>query len=144
MVDTVKSLSVMLRKVLDKRLRANAETFVQMFAEDGVMEFPFASPSSLRLEGRDAIAAHLEKNAARIEFQDVADVVKHETADPETIILEFAGFGRRVPSGEPFEQRYISVIRIREGQIVRYVDYWNPLAILRTLLGRDFVDSLSV
>jgi ketosteroid isomerase-like protein len=143
MIDAVQSFSAMLRETLGERLNPGAETFVQMFAEDGVMEFPYALPSPRRLEGREALAAHLAYLARLVELLSVSDVVKHETTDPEVFIVEFASSGRAVATGEPFEQRYISVIRVRDGHIVHYKDYWNPLAILRTMRGREFVESLA-
>ena len=93
-------------------------------------------PSPKRVEGREALAAHIAFLAGRIEFLSVSDVVKHVTGDPEVFIIEFAGSGRAVATGEPFEQRYISVIRLRDGHIVHYRDYWNPIAVLRTMRGR--------
>src|SRR5271155_3260992 len=117
MTDPVKSFSTMLRQTLGEQLKPGAETFVEMVAEDGVMEFPFALPSPRRVEGREALAAHIAFLAGRIEFLSVSDVVKHATGDPEVFILEFAGSGRAVATGEPFEQRYISVIRLRDGRI---------------------------
>ena len=144
LTDTVKSLSKLLRKVLGERLNPGAETFVEMFAEDGVMEFPYAIPCERRIEGRKAIADHLETNAGKIEFHSVADIRAHETGDPEVVIVEFAGFGQCVSTGTAFEQRYISVIRVRAGRIVQYVDYWNPIAILRTLRGQEFVETLLI
>lgn len=143
MIDTVQSFSAMLRETLGERLDPGAGTFVQMFAEDGVMEFPYALPSPRRLEGREALAAHLAYLARLVELLSVSDVVKHATIDPEVFIVEFASSGRAVATGEPFEQRYISVIRVRDGHIVHYKDYWNPLAILRTMRGREFVESLA-
>ena len=143
MNDPVQSFSAMLRQTLGERLRPGVETFVQMFAEDGVMEFPYALPTPRRVEGREALVAHLNFLAGRIEFLNVSDVVKHQTGDPDVCIIEFAGFGRSVATGEPFEQRYISVIRVRDGYIAHYRDYWNPLAVLRTMRGREFVESLA-
>jgi ketosteroid isomerase-like protein len=112
MNDPVQSFSAMLRDTLGERLKPGVETFVQMFAEDGVMEFPYALPTPRRVEGREALVAHLNFLAGRIEFLNVSDVVKHQTGDPDVCIIEFAGFGRSVATGEPFEQRYISVIRV--------------------------------
>lgn len=143
MTDTVKSFSAMLRQALGARLKPEAETFVQMFATDGVMEFPYAPPGvTTRVEGREALAAYLQRFAGLVEVERISDVVKHETSDPEVSILEFSGFGRGLATGEPYEQRYISVIRIRDGHIVHYKDYWNPLEIIRTLRGQEFIYSL--
>lgn len=143
MIDPVQSFSAMLRQTLGGHLKPGVETFVEMFAKDGVMEFPFALPSPRRVEGREALAAHIAFLAGRIEFLSVSDVVKHVTGDPEVFIVEFAGSGRAVATGEPFEQRYISVIRLRDGRIIHYTDYWNPIAVLRTTRGREFVESLA-
>jgi ketosteroid isomerase-like protein len=144
MIDPVHSFSAMLRETLGEHLNPDAETFVQMFAENGVMEFPFALPNvPQRVEGREALSARLAALAGLIEFDSVSNVVKHGTSDPEVFIIEFAGFGKGLATGEPFEQRYISVIRIRDGQIVHYKDYWNPVAFLRAMRGSKFVESLA-
>jgi len=144
MIDPVQSFSAMLRNTLGEHLDPDAETFVQMFSEDGVMEFPFALPGvPQRVEGREALSARLNFLSGLIEFSSVSDVVKHETSDPEVFILEFAGFGKGLATGEPYEQHYISVIRLRDGQIIHYKDYWNPIAVLQTMKGRKFVESLA-
>jgi ketosteroid isomerase-like protein len=135
--------SAFLREALGERLHPDAHSYVEMLAEDGVVEFPYAIPGlPQRVEGRAALAAHLDRIAGMIEFTHFADIVKHETSDPEIVIIEFSGHGRSAASGEPYEQRYVSVIAIRDGYIVRYKDYWNPVAALRTLRGQAFVESL--
>ena len=76
MIDAVQSFSAMLRETLGERLNPGAETFVQMFAQDGVMEFPYALPSPRRLEGREALAAHLAYLARLVELLSVSDVAR--------------------------------------------------------------------
>jgi uncharacterized protein len=143
MSDPIPTYSALLRETLDARLHPDAHSYVEMLAEDGVVEFPYAIPGlPQRVEGRAALAAHLDRIAGMIEFTRFADIVKHETSDPDVVILEFSGHGRSVESGEPYEQRYVSVIMIRDGYIVRYQDYWNPVAALRALRGQAFVESL--
>jgi ketosteroid isomerase-like protein len=136
MSDNLQSFSAMLRRALGKHLAPNAQTFAEMFAPDGVMEFPFAGPGMPdRLQGRSALVSHLETLAEALEFHEIGEPQIHTTTDPETFILEFEGFGRGVKTGAPYRQRYISVIRIRGGYIAHYRDYWNPIAILQTLNG---------
>ena len=143
--DTVESFPAMLRRVLGGRLKPGVTAFPDMFAADGVMEFPFAPPGlKPRLEGQDAIAAHLRMFDGTIEINDVTDVVAHETSDPEVLIVEFTGSGRGLATGEPYNQRYISVIRVRGGQIAHYRDYWNPLAVLRTLKGEEVMKAFAM
>lgn len=144
MTDTVQSYSAMLRLALGERLVPEAQTFLEMVAPDGVVEFPFAPPGfSNRLEGRDALAAHLKRVGGRVKFDRMSAPLIHGTDDAEVLIIEFEGFGRGVTTGEPYEQRYICVVRTRGGHIVHIKEYWNPLAVLRTLKGSAAVEALA-
>ena len=89
--------SAMLRETLSERLHPDAHSYVETLAEGGVVAFPYAIPGlPQRVEGRAALAAHLERIAAMIEFTHFADIVKHETSDPEVVILELSGIGRSI------------------------------------------------
>jgi ketosteroid isomerase-like protein len=59
------------------------------------------------------------------------------------VVLEFNAFGTGIALKEPYEQRYVSIIRTRNGRIVHYKDYWNPLAVLRALRGAAEVAKLT-
>lgn len=132
------SFSAMLRGALGDRLAADATTFVGMMAEDGVMEFPYAPPGTVRrLEGRAAVERHLASLAGKIAFDAMIDLVVHETRDEGVVVLEFGCTGRGVATGAPYDQRYVSIITVRGGHIVRYLDYWNPLVVLRALGDAD-------
>lgn len=116
-----------------------------MLAPDAVMEFPFA-PEGLprRLDGRAAVQAYLARLGALIAFDHVGDATVHAAAEPELVVLEFEGFGRGVATGTAYAQRYVSIIRLRDGEIVHYRDYWNSLAVLQALRGDVFAQALSV
>jgi ketosteroid isomerase-like protein len=62
----------------------------------------------------------------------------HETADPAVIVTEFTASGVVVATGRPYQLRYIAVLTIRDGRIMHYRDYWNPLAV-RELFGEGLV-----
>jgi ketosteroid isomerase-like protein len=114
------------RRVLDYDMGGQAD----LFAEDGVMEFPFAPPGvPRRLEGREAIRTVLGTAAERARQAGVrlewhGEYTVHQTGDPEVIVVEFEARGRgadervhRVP--------YLQVLRVRDGQIVHFRDYWS-------------------
>ncbi len=123
-----------LRLLLDK----DTDGWAGLWAEDGVLEFPFAPDDwPRRLEGRDAIAAYLRHYPDHIDLQDFTDVRVHLTAAPETVVIEMRGVGRLVKTGSPYDMNYIVVVTARDGHITACRDYWNPLA-LRTP-GMDFL-----
>lgn len=65
----------------------------------------------------------------------MTNVFEIQVSDPELVVLEFSGFGEGVITKEAYDQRYISVIRLRARLIVHYKDYWNPIALVRAIKG---------
>jgi ketosteroid isomerase-like protein len=142
MIETKPNIASVMRAALGDRVDPAAEGFVDMMAEDFVMEFPFARPGTqTRIEGRTAVLTYLMTVGQGISVDSVSNVVVHDTADPDVVIVEFDGHGRSLKTGEPYEQRYISVIRTRDGRIVHYKDYWNPIQGLKAQLGSGPVDA---
>lgn len=136
------TIADMLIGALGARVDPAAKSFVEMMSDDFVMEFPYARPGMpTRVEGRAAVLAHLVKVGGDVSVDSASNLVVHETLDPEVVILEFDGHGRSVRTGEPYEQRYISVIRARGGKIVHFKDYWNPIQGLKAQLGSAVVDA---
>ena len=143
--DAVESFPAMLRRVLGNRLRPDAETFPDMFAVDGVLEYPFAPPGlSTPIAGRDAIVANFQRIRKLLRIDSVADVSEIEASDPDMVVLEFSGRGEGVVTKEAYNQRYISVIRMRDGSIVHYKDYWNPIALLQAVKGSETTKDLTI
>ena len=115
-------------------LSGNAEGFVDMWAEDGSIEFPYAPPGfPQRLDGKAAIREHLRKFPEMLHFDRFSDPVFHQSQDPRVLVAEFSCEGRAVATGRPYNQQYISVVEFREGRIVKYRDYWNPVIALRAM-----------
>jgi hypothetical protein len=126
-----------LQLLLDKNIPA----WVDLWAQDGQMEFPFAPDGwPTRLAGKEAIAAYMRHYPDHIELHDFPDLTIHETTDPETIVVEMRGIGRLVETDSPFDMTYIAVVVIRDGRFASYRDYWNPLAVSEQP-GTDFVGS---
>jgi len=140
--DTKPTVLDMLMGALGGRVDSAAKSFVELMSDDFVMEFPYARPGMpTRVEGRPAVLAHLVKVGGDVSVDSASNLAVHETTDPEVVILEFDGHGRSVKTGEPYEQRYISVIRARGGKIVHFKDYWNPIQGLKAQLGVAAVDA---
>lgn len=141
----VESFPAMLRRVLGDRLEPDLTTFPDMFGEHGVLEYPYALPGlKTPLAGRDAIVANFEIVRKLLRIDNVTDVVVYKTDDPQVIMIEFSGHGEGLSTKEPYHQSYISVIRVRDGYIAHYKDYWNPLVLLRTLKGEEAMKAVAM
>jgi ketosteroid isomerase-like protein len=118
------------------RLTAAGRTdeWVNLFAPDAVLEFPFA-PAGVpqRVTGRDALVAHMSGFPETFDVEFV-DLVFHDTVDPGLVIAEFRSKGTALPTGKPYEQTCISVVRTDDdARITHYLDYWNPLVAIEAL-----------
>ncbi|HEY5984771.1 MAG TPA: nuclear transport factor 2 family protein [Streptosporangiaceae bacterium] len=112
--------------------------FADLFAEDGVLAYPFAMPGQPReLRGRDAIRAYFgERAQARQLFaMEGVEALVRETDDPEVVVTEITHHGWSPVTRAPYRLTALGVIRVRDGQIIRYDDYMDPIAVAR-LLGR--------
>ena len=121
--------------------------FADLFADDGVLEYPFPLPGQPpRLEGREAVRRHfagVSDARALFRMEEVTAVV-HRTDDPEVVVTQIEHRGTSALTGQPYRSRALGIIRVREGRIVHYQDYMDPLATAR-LLGRtqELADALT-
>lgn len=111
--------------------------FADLFAVDGVLEYPFPVPGMPeRLEGRDAIRGFHDADGVRglLEMDEVT-MELHETTDPEVVVVEIEHHGTSHATNAPYRVTAVGVIRVRDGEIVSYRDYMNPLR-LSQVIGR--------
>lgn len=114
------------------------DEWVQLFAPDAALEFPFAPVGVPRqVVGRDALRAHMSHFPETFDVEFV-DLTFHETVDPSLVIAEFRATGTARPTGKPYEQTCISVVWTDDNaRITRYLDYWNPLVAIEALTPQD-------
>ncbi|MFC3778901.1 nuclear transport factor 2 family protein [Mycolicibacterium holsaticum] len=113
------------------------QAFADEWAPDGTMSFPFAPPGWPELDGREAVRAYVSDYTQTFDVAAITRQTRHDTADPDTVILEWAVSGRAVKTGNPYEIAYVAVITVDADGISGYRDYWNPLAAGAALGGLD-------
>jgi ketosteroid isomerase-like protein len=121
-----------------KMVAGEGVTFADLFAPEGVIVFPFAPPGMPReLRGRDVIRAHYADRAAvrGLLAMEGVEARVWETDDPEVVIAEITHHGQSNVTGAPYRFTALAVIRVRDGEIVHYDDYMDPIAMAR-MLGR--------
>lgn len=106
-----------------------------LYADDAVVEQPFAIPAPIRLVGREQLRAHFQA-ASRAPFElRATNVVFHDSDDPEVVIVEYEYEGRVTSTGHSFRVANIQVVRVRDGQIVGSRDYHNHQALADAARG---------
>jgi uncharacterized protein len=127
------------REVLERLIRGISDQrwpeLHELYAEDAVVEYPFALPAPTRLEGRAAIQRYFAAVARTPLELRAHNVVMHEATNPEVIIVEYDYDGLVTTTGRAFQVSNIQVSTVRGGQIVRSRDYHNHL-VLADVTGR--------
>jgi uncharacterized protein len=121
------------------------EPWIEVLAEDVVIETPFAPPGQPgRIAGRAGFLAVARAGRATmpVRFESCRVTALYETADVAVIEYELAG--TVLTTGRQAAMPFIGVLRARAGRIVLWREYQNVLAIAHTL-GRlpDLVSSLA-
>ena len=125
-------------ELVRRMVAGESVVFADLFAPDGVLRFPFAPPGMPReIRGREAIRASRTSEAGRRSLlaMDGVDLVVRETDDPEVVVTEIEHYGHSHALDGPYRFRALGVIRVRDGEIVSYDDYMDPIA-MAALLGR--------
>ena len=129
MPHTAREVAELVRRMVEGK---EGIVFADLFAEDGVMEYPFGIPGMpLTLDGQEAIRSFFEERSGLRDLFDMDEVTAevYQTDDPEVVITEIKHHGFSHAAKEPYQMRALGIIRVRDGKIVHYRDYMNPLAL---------------
>jgi len=124
-----------IERLLDGISNQRWQELHHLYAEDSVVEYPFALPAATQLKGREAIRAYFAGVASYPLELRARDVVMHETADPETLVVEWTYDGLVTTTRRSFQVTNIQVSTVRDGRIVASRDYHNHVA-LANAVGR--------
>ena len=112
--------------------------FAALWAEDGVLEFPYAPPGRRsRYVGKADIVAYMQGVSGRMTAGGLQYYDVHPMLDPAKVCIEMGLSGTIVATGLPIAQRYVSIVETKGGRIWRYREYWNPIASMDANGGRD-------
>lgn len=140
-IDQFPSLSTLLRQALGDALASDAQTLLEMCAEDVVFEFPYHPPGfTERLEGRAELEAYLLSVSKLISIESMT--LKHAfiSVGGDTAAIEFSCKGHSPDTGARYDQDYVSILELKDGRISRYRDYWNPLVVLSAIESAPSTD----
>ena len=102
-----------------------------LLTEDSVVEWPFTVPGApTRLVGAVAFREYQQHSpvASLLRFDGLIARSIHETKDPDVIVVETTTCGTVLTTGKRFELLAIGVIKVRDGGLLEWRDYVNPIA----------------
>ena len=58
----------------------------------------------------------------------------HDMLDPEMLVAEYTSHSFYHPKRLPYSNRYVSILRFRDGKLVHWTEYVNPLILKEAML----------
>ncbi|MFC9843479.1 nuclear transport factor 2 family protein [Streptomyces sp. NPDC060223] len=129
----------LLQRSLDTFLAKDMKGWTDLCDENVVLEFPFApSGSPALLEGRTAAYEYLRGYPDLIDVQRITSLRIYPTDDPDVAVADWSVTGRVLTNGNPYEMSYATFVTFKDGLIVKYREYWDPMAFTTALSGAAF------
>jgi uncharacterized protein len=131
-------------KYLDLQANNQMEQFKELWADDAVVEFPYAPPSLVaRIEGKEAIFNYYKDTPNQFTNWKFTISQFYETLNPSVILIEWHGNAEILATGQSYDQTYIGYLQMKDNKIVYYKEYWNPIIVLEAFgdtqyLGETF------
>jgi ketosteroid isomerase-like protein len=107
-----------------------------LLAEDVVVEMPFAAPGRpKRITGRSEFIAFATAGRAAmpVRIEERRNVVVHETADPDVIVVEYELVGVSTITDQRAAVSFIGVLRAKGGKIAGWREYQDTAGIAAAL-----------
>jgi ketosteroid isomerase-like protein len=107
----------------------DGEHFWDAVAEDAVFDFLYNFPGfSNRMEGRSAYMSWFSNYGFKINKADHLKVYKVQ--GEAIIVLEYQVHGIEPNSGKPYDNRFCSIVTLKDRKIVYWRDYMDSLAVM--------------
>jgi uncharacterized protein len=101
--------------------------FWDAVAEDAVFEFLYRFPGfPAKINGRKKYMEWFGGYSMVLHSAD--NLVVHKSTVPGVIVLEYAVHGL-TPAGKPYNNRFCSIITIKDRKIIHWRDYMDSLAV---------------
>ena len=119
--------------------------FFDLFAEDAVTEYVITVPGyPPRVETRQALAELYRGYGTALVLDRCFDLSVYHDPAKDVAVMEYASEGHTVDGARPYTNRFISVLTLRDGEIVHWRDYLNPVAVFNALGWPTQLPSLGI
>jgi ketosteroid isomerase-like protein len=108
--------------------------FFDLLADDAIFDFVISVPGyPRRVEGRRAVAELYRDYGNTIVLRSADELAVHRDREASVVVLEYAVHGRAVRTGQAYDNRFVSVITIKDRRVTHWRDYLDPVAVFNAV-----------
>ncbi|MCF3131187.1 nuclear transport factor 2 family protein [Streptomyces olivochromogenes] len=109
---------------------ADGDDYYDLLAEDVVFEYVITVPGyPRRVEGRQAITDLYSDYGDYVTLHGADNLRVHRDPETSVVVLEYEVHGTSVQTGRPYDNRFVSVVTIKDRKVTHWRDYLDPIAV---------------
>ena len=82
-----------------------------------------------RVEGRQNIIDLYSDYDSFLKVRSADNLHVYRDPTASVVVLEYEVHGESVQTGRPYDNRFASIVTIRDGKVARWRDYLDPVAV---------------
>lgn len=115
----------------------DGEHFYDAIAEDAQFEFLYRFPGWPEvISGWENLIAAYSGYGNSIVLEKGDGIAVHHDKERGVVTLEYQVHGKTVKTGAAYDNRFVSIVTVKNRQIVRWRDYMDSLAAWQALTGK--------
>jgi len=110
--------------------QVDGEDYFDLLADDVVFEYVISVPGyPRRVEGRPNIIDLYRDYGDYMTLSGADNLRVYQDRESSVTVLEYEVHGTSVQTGRPYDNRFISVVTIKDGKVTHWRDYLDPIAV---------------
>lgn len=106
------------------------EDYFDLLADDVVFEYVVSVPGyPRRVEGRGNVVDLYRNYDDYMTVHSADNLRVYRDSEASVVVLEYEVHGQSVQTGRPYNNRFVSVVTVKDHKVIYWRDYLDPIAI---------------
>jgi ketosteroid isomerase-like protein len=119
-------------RIIQKGLEgwAGGEDYFDLLANDVVFEYVISVPGyPRRVKGRKKIIDLYSDYDDYMTIRTADNLRVYRDPEASTIVLEYEVHGKAAQTGRPYNNRFVSIVTVKDNKVTHWRDYLDPIAV---------------
>ncbi len=109
---------------------ADGEDYFDLLADDVVFEYVISVPGyPRRVKGRQKIIDLYSDYDSYMTVRSADHLRVYRDLAASVIVLEYEVHGESSQTGRPYNNRFVSIVTVKNGKVTKWRDYLDPIAV---------------
>ncbi len=108
----------------------DGEDYFDLLTDDVVFEYVVTVPGyPRRVEGRQAVIDLYGNYDDYMAVRSADNLRVYRDPEASVVVLEYEVHGESVQTGRPYDNRFVSIVTVKDNKVTLWRDYLDPIAI---------------